>query len=237
MINLSTASCQPRTCRFVILDTITMAEQLKLQYCRGCHTEAEEHRFDGFKQCIMCREKGLTRVRRKVTCDCGRTVLACSLKLHLRSLYHAEHTQPVPVAQAGKQPLPVPQQRPDVQQEPAKQLPPVPHQLQQQPSLQQQKQPKPLQLPAHQLPIKQQLPRTQQLPMNHLPANQQPPVPKKIEPVQQQSVKAKVPQQGGMKEPLPRPPTTSTAAVPKLQTASTLLPSSEARPEIKPAQR
>jgi hypothetical protein len=74
--------------------SIIMAEQLKLKYCRGCNTEAEEHRFDGYMQCNMCREKGLMRTRRKVTSSCGRTLLACSLKLHLRSLYHAEHTRP-----------------------------------------------------------------------------------------------------------------------------------------------
>ena len=47
----------------------------------------------------MCREKSFTRKRRKVTCECGRTLLACSLKIHLRSIFHADHTQPLPLVQ------------------------------------------------------------------------------------------------------------------------------------------
>jgi hypothetical protein len=71
-----------------------MAEQPRMRYCRDCNSEVEEHRFDGYRQCNTCREKGLTRTRRTITCSCGRTLLACSLKVHLRSLYHAEHFRP-----------------------------------------------------------------------------------------------------------------------------------------------
>jgi hypothetical protein len=67
---------------------LAMADQFKMLYCRGCNTECEEHHFDGYKQCSMCREKSFTRKRRKITCECGRTLLACSLKIHLRSIYH-----------------------------------------------------------------------------------------------------------------------------------------------------
>jgi hypothetical protein len=82
---------------------LAMADQFKMLYCRGCHTQCEEHHFDGYKQCSMCREKSFTRKRRKITCECGRTLLACSLKIHLRSIYHAEHTRPPPLVQ--QQPL------------------------------------------------------------------------------------------------------------------------------------
>jgi hypothetical protein len=51
----------------------------------------------------MCREKSFTRKRRKITCDCGRTLLACSLKIHLRSIFHAEHTRPAPLVQQPPQ--------------------------------------------------------------------------------------------------------------------------------------
>ena len=86
-----------------------MADLPKMLYCRGCNTESEEHHFDGYRQCSMCREKSFTRKRRKVTCECGRTLLACSLKIHLRSIFHADHTQPLPLVQ---QPLPLVQQPP-----------------------------------------------------------------------------------------------------------------------------
>lgn len=194
-----------------------MAEQVKLQYCRGCHTEAEEHRFDGFKQCNMCREKGLTRVRRQVICSCGRTLLACSVKLHLRSLYHAEHTQP-PDQQP---PLPPPPQRqPALRQE------------QQQRAKQQQLQ------PPQQLPTPKPQPHiTQQSPIQHpAPAQRQPP-PKKMEPVRQQTANIKSSQQDGMKQSSSTPSSTSTAPVSKLNTAPAMLATLQARPPIKPAQR
>jgi hypothetical protein len=214
---MSTTSSQTRTCQ---PQSTTMAEQVKLQYCRGCHTEAEEHRFDGFKQCNMCREKGLTRTRRQVTCSCGRTLLACSLKLHLRSLYHAEHTRP-----QG-------QQHPLVQR-----LPP----LQQQ----QQHQAKHQQLPPQQLPVQQQPPLVQQLPLiqpgppvqHLLPAQRQPPLKKLLEPAPRYTAKMKHPQQGGVKQPSQTPPATAIAPVSTLKTASALLPTSQAHPVIKPAQR
>jgi hypothetical protein len=82
---------------------LAMADQPKMLYCRGCNTECEEHHFDGYKQCNMCREKSFTRKRHKVTCDCGRTLLACSLKIHLRSIYHAEHSRPAPLVQQPPQ--------------------------------------------------------------------------------------------------------------------------------------
>ena len=100
-----------------------MAKQPRLKYCRGCNTDAEEHRFDGYRQCDMCREKGLTRIRRKVTCSCGRTLLACSLKLHLRSLYHADHTRP-PIQVEHTRP-PILRQPAVLQQHPVQQQPPV----------------------------------------------------------------------------------------------------------------
>ena len=76
-----------------------MAEPPKMLYCRGCNTESEEHHFDDYKQCNMCREKSFTRKRRKVTCECGRTLLACSLKIHLRSIYHAARMRLPPLVQ------------------------------------------------------------------------------------------------------------------------------------------
>ena len=76
-----------------------MADLPNMLYCRGCNTESEEHHFDGYKQCSLCREKSFTRKRRQVTCECGRTLLACSLKIHLRSIFHADHIQPLPLVQ------------------------------------------------------------------------------------------------------------------------------------------
>ena len=67
--------------------------------------EVDEHHFDGYKQCGPCRAKAVYRKRKSVTCECGRTLLACSLKVHLRSLYHAEHVklrQPPHVALAAR---------------------------------------------------------------------------------------------------------------------------------------
>jgi hypothetical protein len=80
-------------------EQLAMADLPKMLYCRGCNTESEEQYFDGYKQCNMCREKSFTRKRRQVTCECGRTLLACSLKIHLRSIFHADHTRPLPLVQ------------------------------------------------------------------------------------------------------------------------------------------
>ena len=82
------------------------------RYCRGCSTEIKEESFGDYKQCGECRLKSVTRTRKSVTCDCGRTLLACSLKVHLRSIHHAEHSanivaQPV-LPPIKKQLLPAP---------------------------------------------------------------------------------------------------------------------------------
>jgi hypothetical protein len=53
--------------------------------------EVRDEEFGDYKQCGECRLKAITRKRKSVTCECGRTLLACSLKVHLRSIYHAEH--------------------------------------------------------------------------------------------------------------------------------------------------
>jgi hypothetical protein len=63
--------------------------------------EVRDEEFGDYKQCGECRLKAITRKRKSVTCECGRTLLACSLKVHLRSIYHAEHvmkplTQQIP---------------------------------------------------------------------------------------------------------------------------------------------
>jgi hypothetical protein len=97
------ASCKLYIRFNVATRRLAMADQPKMLYCRGCNTECEEHHFDGYKQCNMCREKSFTRKRHKVTCDCGRTLLACSLKIHLRSIYHAEHSRPAPLVQQPPQ--------------------------------------------------------------------------------------------------------------------------------------
>jgi hypothetical protein len=68
-----------------------MSHELSTRYCRGCNMEVRDEDFGDYKQCGECRLKALTRKRKSVTCDCGRTLLACSLKVHLRSIYHAEH--------------------------------------------------------------------------------------------------------------------------------------------------
>jgi hypothetical protein len=72
--------------------------------------ELDEEEFGDYKQCGECRLKALTRKRKSVTCECGRTLLSCSLKVHLRSIYHAEHVKPAPqaVPQPRTQPRPAP---------------------------------------------------------------------------------------------------------------------------------
>ena len=81
-----------------------MSSESPTRYCRGCNMEVRDEDFGEYKQCGECRLKTLTRKRKSVTCECGRTLLACSLKVHLRSIYHAEHT----VKPAAPQiPLPV----------------------------------------------------------------------------------------------------------------------------------
>jgi hypothetical protein len=81
-----------------------MSSQPSTRYCRGCNMEVRDEEFGDYKQCGECRLKAITRKRKSVTCDCGRTLLACSLKVHLRSIYHAEHiVQPV----LPQTPLPV----------------------------------------------------------------------------------------------------------------------------------
>ena len=70
-----------------------MSSQPCTRYCRGCSTEVPEEQFDQYKQCGECRIKSCTRKRKSVTCECGRTLLACSLKTHLRSSYHTEHVK------------------------------------------------------------------------------------------------------------------------------------------------
>jgi hypothetical protein len=68
-----------------------MSSQPCTRYCRGCNMEVRDEEFGDYKQCGECRLKAITRKRKSVTCECGRTLLACSLKVHLRSIYHAEH--------------------------------------------------------------------------------------------------------------------------------------------------
>jgi hypothetical protein len=83
-----------------------MSFEPSTKYCRGCNQEVADEDFGDYKQCGECRLKATTRKRQSVTCLCGRTLLACSLKVHLRSIYHAEHVKPAPqaVPQAKKQP-------------------------------------------------------------------------------------------------------------------------------------
>ena len=82
--------------------THNMSAQSQLQYCRGCNTHMGPHPFDSYKQCSECRLKGLNRRRKRVTCECGRTLLACSLKLHLRSLFHEQYVQAASKPQINK---------------------------------------------------------------------------------------------------------------------------------------
>ena len=81
-----------------------MSSEPPTRYCRGCNTEVRDESFGVYKQCGECRLKAVTRTRKSETCVCGRTLLACSLKVHLRSIYHAEH---IAKAVGRHKPLPV----------------------------------------------------------------------------------------------------------------------------------
>ena len=70
-----------------------MSVESPTRYCRGCNTEVHDEEFGDYKQCGECRLNSVNRKRKSVTCECGRTLLACSLKIHLRSIYHAEHVK------------------------------------------------------------------------------------------------------------------------------------------------
>ena len=83
-----------------------MSDPPRMRYCRGCNTEVPEDQFDVYKQCSECRLKAFTRKRKTVTCSCGRTLLACSLKIHLRSIYHAEHMKAAEAEQKASAPAP-----------------------------------------------------------------------------------------------------------------------------------
>jgi hypothetical protein len=79
------------------------------QYCRGCKCTVDESEFQDedqqYKQCGRCRARLHHRRRsnKTVVCQCGRQVLATSLRDHRRTLYHEQHMallvddkQPVP---------------------------------------------------------------------------------------------------------------------------------------------
>jgi hypothetical protein len=86
----------------VIDNHLTLTNMTK-RYCRGCNHDVDDILFEGLKQCKKCREKASVRKRKSIICECGRKLLLCSLKVHLRSLYHADQM---------RQNLPPEQQRP-----------------------------------------------------------------------------------------------------------------------------
>lgn len=66
------------------------------RYCRGCKCTVDEGEFQQqgkqYKQCSRCRARVHHRRRngKTVVCQCGREVLATSMRDHRRTLYHEQ---------------------------------------------------------------------------------------------------------------------------------------------------